>query len=544
MLARKPAEVPLRERRGFFAPCSRFPPHPTMPSPRRSPREAPIVEAGELADRSVRTGPCCRDRRGPWRRRDAGGGLDGAPVCDCARAHCRPPRRRGAVGRGAARRASPRERSRPAVGGEPRPLAAARNTLRRGLGAAGRRALSRPRRRARARRGGEPGEVARARHRQPRVPHAAERHPRPDRAPARRRADARPGDLCARRPILRRGAARAGRRHARLRQDRSRPPRSPSRADRGRGAAPGDRRAARRARPRQGHRHRRRHRSVGARRRARRPDAPPPGAPQPRRQRRQVHRDRRRHPLGIDAARKRAVGASSSPSPTAARASRRRRPSASSASSSRSTARSPAVTAAPASASPSRGGSSAPWAATSGSRPAPHGGSVFASPSISSVPSRRRSAPAALRDRRVLILAPRGAEPPVLARMLADAGASARVTGTAVEAAGLAGAAAAAALPYEAVLVDQRLLTDAAVLPRLREAAGARIPAVVLIEPARRGEIERLRDDRLRRLSRPAGAALLAPSHRRRGDRRNRRLSRRSRAMQGRRVPRRRHVRR
>ena len=33
---------------------------------------------------------------------------------------------------------------------------------------------------------GEPGEVARARHRQPRVPHAAERHPRPDRPPRAR----------------------------------------------------------------------------------------------------------------------------------------------------------------------------------------------------------------------------------------------------------------------------------------------------------------------------------------------------------------------
>ena len=107
-------------------------------------------------------------------------------------------------------------------------------------------------------RGGERGEIAPARDGQPRVPHAAQRHPRPDRAPARDAAHARPGDLC------RAASNPRARRCSRWSTTCSTSPRSRpaasifARADRSRGAAPGHRRAARRARPRQGHRHRRR----------------------------------------------------------------------------------------------------------------------------------------------------------------------------------------------------------------------------------------------------------------------------------------------
>jgi CheY-like chemotaxis protein len=93
----------------------------------------------------------------------------------------------------------------------------------------------------------------------------------------------------------------------------------------------------------------------------------------------------------------------------------------------------------------------------------------------------------------VLILAPNGAEPPALARRLSDAGANARLVRTLAEAAGLVGAAAAAGEPHDAILVDTRAAPDpATALARLREAAGHRLPAIVLIEPGRRGEVEAL----------------------------------------------------
>ncbi len=95
----------------------------------------------------------------------------------------------------------------------------------------------------------------------------------------------------------------------------------------------------------------------------------------------------------------------------------------------------------------------------------------------------------------VLIVAPSGAEPPVLAHHLAKAGATARLATTANEAAGLIGAATAAGQPHDAVLLDTRAAPDAAAaLARIREAAGRRVPAAVLIEPGRRGDIERLRE--------------------------------------------------
>ena len=102
--------------------------------------------------------------------------------------------------------------------------------------------------------------------------------------------------------------------------------------------------------------------------------------------------------------------------------------------------------------------------------------------------------PTELYGRRVLVVAPDGAEPPILAQNLGDARVSARIVASANEAAALAGAAMAAATPYHAVLVDQRVAPDAGkALERIRRGAGARLPAAVLIEPGKRGEIEALR---------------------------------------------------
>jgi CheY-like chemotaxis protein len=64
---------------------------------------------------------------------------------------------------------------------------------------------------------------------------------------------------------------------------------------------------------------------------------------------------------------------------------------------------------------------------------------------------------------------------------------------TLVEAAGLAGAASAAGEMHDAVLIDARIADPAAALARLREAAGAAVPAAVLIEPAMRSRIEEFR---------------------------------------------------
>ena len=100
-----------------------------------------------------------------------------------------------------------------------------------------------------------------------------------------------------------------------------------------------------------------------------------------------------------------------------------------------------------------------------------------------------------LTGRSIMLLAPGAAEPAALARDLEAAGASVRVVHDLVDAAALAGAASAAALAYDAVLVDHRIQPDpVAALSRLREAAGGHLPAAILIEPARRGAIEALRD--------------------------------------------------
>jgi signal transduction histidine kinase/CheY-like chemotaxis protein len=123
----------------------------------------------------------------------------------------------------------------------------------------------------------------------------------------------------------------------------------------------------------------------------------------------------------------------------------------------------------------------------------PGGGAVFSF--FLSLPIAPHVTADALPDvalRSVLIVASDGAEPTVLAGELVAAGASARVTTSAYEAAALCGAAAAAGQPYDALLIDARL--DAATaLARMRDAAGGRVPAAVLIEPGRRGDVEALR---------------------------------------------------
>ncbi len=101
----------------------------------------------------------------------------------------------------------------------------------------------------------------------------------------------------------------------------------------------------------------------------------------------------------------------------------------------------------------------------------------------------------ALAGRAVLIVAPAGAEPPVLAHHLAESGAATRIVASANEAAAVIGAATAAGQPHDVVLIDARVAPDAAAaLARIREAAGRNVPAAVLIEPGRRGDIERLRE--------------------------------------------------
>jgi signal transduction histidine kinase/CheY-like chemotaxis protein len=124
----------------------------------------------------------------------------------------------------------------------------------------------------------------------------------------------------------------------------------------------------------------------------------------------------------------------------------------------------------------------------------PGGGAVFSftlSLALAQTVSREEAPPVA---GSVLVVAPPGAEPSVLAAELGRGGAVARVSGSGYEAAALIGAAAAAGQPYDAVLIDQRTTPDAAnVLARLRDAAGGYLPAAVLIEPGRRGDIEALR---------------------------------------------------
>ncbi len=100
-----------------------------------------------------------------------------------------------------------------------------------------------------------------------------------------------------------------------------------------------------------------------------------------------------------------------------------------------------------------------------------------------------------LAGRRLLVVMPDGAEAAAVARDLARAGAEARVVATLHAAAALAGAAAAAALPYDTALVDQRSVPEVATaVDALREGAGTPLAVMILIAPAGRGSIARFRD--------------------------------------------------
>jgi signal transduction histidine kinase/CheY-like chemotaxis protein len=129
--------------------------------------------------------------------------------------------------------------------------------------------------------------------------------------------------------------------------------------------------------------------------------------------------------------------------------------------------------------------------------PAPGGGSLFQfALDLDLAVTTEHPAPAGelLAGRSFLILAPAGAEPPVLVRHLTQAGAAVRLTAAPNEAAAVIGAAAAAGLLHDALLIDERTAADpVTALALIREAAGRRVPAAVMIEPGRRGEIDRLR---------------------------------------------------
>ncbi|MGV8841379.1 MAG: ATP-binding protein [Bauldia sp.] len=117
----------------------------------------------------------------------------------------------------------------------------------------------------------------------------------------------------------------------------------------------------------------------------------------------------------------------------------------------------------------------------------PGGGAAFAF----AIPAEAVPAPEAaepgLAGRKALMLAPVGLAQDVAARQLADAGAGLRGTATLADAAALAGAAMAAGEPYDFLLVDPRAVPDAAAaLATIREAAGSRLKAAILVPPGRR----------------------------------------------------------
>jgi signal transduction histidine kinase/AmiR/NasT family two-component response regulator len=122
--------------------------------------------------------------------------------------------------------------------------------------------------------------------------------------------------------------------------------------------------------------------------------------------------------------------------------------------------------------------------------PRPGGGSVFGFDLALPIAAEMTPETVPLDRRRFLILAPEGAEAEFARAVLGSAGADVRLAGTLVEAAGLLGAAAAAATPYEAVFVDARAASDpSAALVTLRQAAGSRLPAAILVKPAGRGRL-------------------------------------------------------
>ncbi|MCW5714610.1 MAG: response regulator [Bauldia sp.] len=117
----------------------------------------------------------------------------------------------------------------------------------------------------------------------------------------------------------------------------------------------------------------------------------------------------------------------------------------------------------------------------------PDGGAAFAF----AIPAEAVSTPAAqepgLAGRKGIILAPPGLAPKVAAGQIAAAGGTLRATSAVADVAALAGAAAAAGEPYDFILVDPRMVGDAAAaLATIREAAGRRLPAAILVPPGRR----------------------------------------------------------
>jgi signal transduction histidine kinase/CheY-like chemotaxis protein len=129
-------------------------------------------------------------------------------------------------------------------------------------------------------------------------------------------------------------------------------------------------------------------------------------------------------------------------------------------------------------------------------RPGTDGGSAFTfALELPSAGSPANDTSFDLAGRQILVVAPPGPESEVISATLARCGAAPRLAATLIEGAALAGAAAAARLAYDAVLVDSRAPPDmSAALAALREAAGSRTPAVVLIEPTGRTGIDGLRE--------------------------------------------------
>jgi signal transduction histidine kinase/DNA-binding response OmpR family regulator len=120
--------------------------------------------------------------------------------------------------------------------------------------------------------------------------------------------------------------------------------------------------------------------------------------------------------------------------------------------------------------------------------PAPSGGSVFRFAIEAEVVAAAITEVPPVAGLRVLVAMPDGAEAPALTRALAAAGVDARQVATLHAAAALVGAAAAAGLAYDVLLLDGRLAAGGDPVARLREAAGLSLPVVALVAPDRRAE--------------------------------------------------------
>jgi CheY-like chemotaxis protein len=125
----------------------------------------------------------------------------------------------------------------------------------------------------------------------------------------------------------------------------------------------------------------------------------------------------------------------------------------------------------------------------------PEGGSVFGfTLELPTVDDRLNVPSKTLAGHRMLVVMPDGAEPRAVVETLTTAAVEARAVATINEGAALIGAAAAAELPYDAILIDRRTMSEPASAMRLISAAGGRdLAAAVLIAPGARGEIDDLR---------------------------------------------------